>query len=85
MTVGARVRLARLAAGLSSKEIARRLEVSLKTYERIERGERDLRVRELHRLAAITGQDLAFFGASLDEEERVLPHPLPVVNEEPAG
>ena len=55
--------------------------ISLTTYQRIEAGARQPRRLELIAFAQITGQDLAFFGASLDEEERVLPHPLPAVND----
>lgn len=56
-------------AGLSRKELARALEVSEKTLQRIEDDTRELRLSELMRLAELTGQDLSFFGASVDEPE----------------
>jgi transcriptional regulator with XRE-family HTH domain len=74
VTTGDRLRIARAAVGLSGKEMARALGVSLKTYERIERGERELRLSELHALAAATGQDPEFFGAtSLEDPAPSLP------------
>lgn len=79
LTVGERVRLARVASGLTPKEMARQLEVSLATYQRIERGTRELRLSELNALAAFTGQDVSFFGASPFAGESTLPPPLPVV------
>lgn len=60
--VGNRVRLARMAAQLSRKEVARRLGLSMRTFDRIESGQRDLTPREAYTLAAITGQDVTFFG-----------------------
>jgi transcriptional regulator with XRE-family HTH domain len=84
MQAAARIRLARIAAGLSRKEAARALGLSLRTYDRVEAGERELTLGEAGRLAQLTGQDHAFFfGASLDEEgdgAGVLPPALPSVN-----
>ncbi len=77
VTVGDRMEVARVAAGLTPKQMARRLGVSRKTYLRLIRGERALRLSEIYALAAITGQDVAFFGASSDEGPRSVPHPLP--------
>lgn len=84
--MGDRLRTARAASGFSQKEMARALGVSLKTYERIERGERDLRISELHALATATGQDPEFFGVtSLDAAAPTLPLLPGAVKEEDAA
>jgi len=79
--VGDRVRLARVALGWSRKEMAVRLGLSIRTYDRIEEGARELRVSELNALVAVTGQDAAFFGASQVADRAVLPPPLPAVKD----
>jgi transcriptional regulator with XRE-family HTH domain len=73
VTMGDRLRIARAASGLSRKEMAQALGVSLKTYERLERGERELRVSELHALVAATGQEPQFFGLTSSEESPTIP------------
>lgn len=61
MTVGDRVRLARMAIGYTVAEMAEALGLSKGTYERIEQGQREPRRGELIAIAHITAQDLAFF------------------------
>lgn len=55
------IRLARLAAGFPRKEIAQRLGLSPRTYERIEDGSRQPRAGELLAIEQITGQGVGFF------------------------
>jgi transcriptional regulator with XRE-family HTH domain len=56
------IRLARLAAGFERKELAQRLGLSKRTYERIEDGSRQPRAGEVVAIAQITGQDVELFG-----------------------
>jgi transcriptional regulator with XRE-family HTH domain len=75
-TMGERVQVARTLGGRTAKDTARALGVSLKTYQRIEQNQRDLRLPELHLLAEYTGQSEEFFlGASAvdDVESPTLP------------
>jgi transcriptional regulator with XRE-family HTH domain len=83
--VGERVRLARIAAGLSPEDLARSLEISRRTYERTEEGRRKPSRGELVIIAHRTGQDLSFFGASLEDGPGTLPHPLPAGQAEDAA
>ena len=81
--IARRIYLARIAAGLEPDEVARAIGVSLSTYQKTEAGARPPRRGELIAIAHVTGQDLAFFGASLEEERAaILPRPLPLVNPE---
>jgi len=82
VTVAHRVRLVRMAVGMSRREMAQAIGVSRRTYERVETGARDLRVSEAYALAAVTGQDVVFFGASFSEVAASGPHPLPGVKAE---
>jgi transcriptional regulator with XRE-family HTH domain len=70
-----------MAAGLEPEEMAEALGVSLRTYQRIEAGVRAPSPGELVIIAETTRQERSFFGTSWDEGERVLPPPLPPVNE----
>lgn len=77
LSVGERVRRARRAANLSRDEIARALDVSAKTVQRIEEGTRELRLSELNALVALTGFSAAFFGASSSDDEGAVLSPVP--------
>lgn len=57
-----RFRIARVTAQLTPPEVAVLLGISLKTYQRIENGSRQPDAAEVRRMAALTGQALAFFG-----------------------
>jgi transcriptional regulator with XRE-family HTH domain len=81
MPTEGRIRLARLAVDLTVAEMAEALGVSKGTYERIESGHRLARRGELIAIAHLTGQELDFFGASLEDGGPVLPLPLPAVNQ----
>jgi transcriptional regulator with XRE-family HTH domain len=72
-SLAARLRLARKAAGLDIDEAARRIGVSVSTWTKTEAGARLPRRGELIAFAQVTGQDLGFFGASLDEDTPTLP------------
>lgn len=48
----------RKAAGIDQEHAAARIGVSLRTYQRIESGERDLSAPELFSLAALVGMDI---------------------------
>lgn len=78
LTAGERIRRARLASGRSRKATARAIGVSLRTYDRIEADERELRASEVSALAAFTGQDEEFFlgTTSSGDGAGTLPHPL---------
>lgn len=78
-----RIRLARLVSKRSVSDMATALGMSKGTYERVESGSRPARRGELIAIAQITGQDLAFFGASsVEEEDGVLPRPDAEFNDE---
>lgn len=83
MVVGERVRLARLAAGMTRQNLAEAIGVSHSTLQRIEDGSREPRRGELVAIAHFTRQELLFFDASLAADEGgVLPPPLPHFNED---
>lgn len=64
-SIGDRLRLARIAAGLTQEEAARAIGLSPRTWTRLELEGREPRLGELIAIAQITGQDLEFFfGAS---------------------
>ena len=69
MTVGARIRAAREAIGISQMELAERLEVEQGTVSRWENGDREPRLTTLAAIAAALDQDLVYFFEN--EEEAV--------------
>ena len=69
MTVGARIRAAREAIGISQMELAERLEVEQGTVSRWENGDREPRLTTLAQIAAALDQDLVYFFEN--EEEAV--------------
>ena len=81
-SIGRRFCLARVASGRTQKEMAAALGLSRDTYGLIEADRRAPRRGEVLAAAHVTGQQFEFFGASFDEEGRVLPPPLSGVNQE---
>lgn len=74
VAIGDRFRIARVAARMKPREAANALGLSQSAYQRIEAGSREPRAGEVIAFAAITGQDVAFFGsASSVERDEVLP------------
>jgi transcriptional regulator with XRE-family HTH domain len=71
LAVGDRIRMARLAIGMRPTEMARALGMSLKTYQRLERGEREPRLSEIHLLVEITGQTVGYFYGTTSPAEPV--------------
>jgi len=77
MERAARVRAARAYADIDQAHVAERLDVSVMTVKRIERGQREITIDELHLLADLTGfprdwMEHGFAGTtSLDAEEMV--------------
>jgi transcriptional regulator with XRE-family HTH domain len=71
------VRFCRVVSGLSRHEMARKIGVSKRTYDRIEDGSRPPRRGELLAIAQVSDQDPELiFGASLDAAAESLTLPL---------
>jgi transcriptional regulator with XRE-family HTH domain len=66
------LRLARLEAGLSQRELAERAGVTQSEIARIESGKREPSIPILQKILAGAGQELRFELAKLDERNRVL-------------
>lgn len=76
MSIGGRLELARVAARKSALDMARAVELSVRSYKRTVDGTRIARRAELLAWAELTGQDVAFFeGASsaVDEGQVLAP------------
>jgi len=67
-TVGERIRLAREAAGMSVRELSRRIDVSASHVSQVERGLASFSVRALYNVVSILGisMDSLFEGSTLD-------------------
>lgn len=70
--IGAQVTRARTSAGFTQQQLADRIELSRDAVGRIERGERQLDVLELSRLATATGRSVEWFVAR--PPERIASH-----------
>ena len=85
LSVGRRMRLARIAAELDLDQVAAVLEISRRTLERIEAGTRPPTRVELVVFAELVQQDISFFGETSSlSEEPTLPDPLPGVKRKAA-
>jgi transcriptional regulator with XRE-family HTH domain len=69
--VGRKIAERRQALGLTQEEMAERIGMPLKNYQRIERGLQNLTIRSLVRIAAaLQTKTLELFGAPLSREVR---------------
>jgi transcriptional regulator with XRE-family HTH domain len=71
-TASAFLKLARLEAGLSQRELAERAGVSQSEIARIESGQREPSIPTLQRILSGAGKELRFRLAELDDHDRVL-------------
>ena len=71
-TASAFLKLARLEAGLSQRELAERAGVSQSEIARIESGQREPSIPTLQKILAGAGKELRFRLVELDDHDRVL-------------
>jgi transcriptional regulator with XRE-family HTH domain len=71
-TASAFLKLARLEAGLSQRELAEEAGVSQSEIARIESGQREPSIPTLQKILAGAGKELRFRLAELDDHDRVL-------------